>query len=45
MDTFRAVPSNYNYFYYNFNYNLHLITFLQQKNRERAQIKNYRGKK
>ena len=36
MDTFRAVPSNYNYFYYNFNYNLHLITFLQQKNRERA---------
>lgn len=36
MDPFRAVPSNYNYFYYNFNYNLHLITFLQQKNRERA---------
>lgn len=36
MDTFRAVPSNYNYFYYNFNYNSHLITFLQQKNRERA---------
>ena len=36
MDTFRAVPSNYNYFYFNFNYNLHLITFLQQKNRERA---------
>lgn len=36
MDTFRAVPSNYNYFYYNFNYNSQLITFLQQKNRERA---------
>ena len=36
MDTFRAVPSNYDYFYYNFNYNSHLITFLQQKNRERA---------